>query len=341
MNSPLISVIIATYNSADRIEMLKQSLSSQLDEHGEPWGDRLGVLCVDGGSTDSTRELAAEAQWTVLDNPAGDPANAKVIGWEAATSDLIVFLDHDEVLLRTYSLARKRTLIESHPSVVAVFSSGYYINNLDAPDAYLSEFGDAFSCFAYRSRNSSSTQRRLGRMHAEARLPDAQIYDVPRPGSRVLLEIAAQGVLVSRARLARSLGEATSSGRVLLRGAGLTNLAEWARVALLEDDPVGHDPRASWSSIRAKATWRLHNNLRPNQSSGAAFHMREGRRPTFHLTVLFLAYLITIFPLVLKALMISFQSRKNYFFGHIYLSLALPIDALRVLGGRQRRRYGM
>jgi len=341
MNSPLISVIIATYNSADRIEMLKQSLSSQLDERGEPWGDRLEVLCVDGGSTDSTRELAAKAQWTVLNNPAGDPANAKVIGWESATSDFVVFLDHDEILLRTDSLARKLAVINSCPAVVAVFSSGYCISSLDAPDAYLSEFGDAFSCFSYRSRNSSSTGRRLGRIRAEVNLPDAEIYVTPRPGSRVLLEIAVQGVLVSKARLARSLGEVTPTGQVFLRGAGLTNLAGWARVGLLKDDPVGHDPRASWSSIRAKGEWRLHNNLRITKSSGAAFRMREGTGSTARRAVLFVIYVLTVLPLVSKALVISLQSRKNYFFGHIYLSLVLPIDALRVLVGRQQRRYGM
>lgn len=341
MNSPLISVIIATYNSADRIEMLKQSLSSQLDECGEPWGDRLEVLCVDGGSTDSTRELAVEAQWEVLNNPAGDPVSAKVIGWEVAKSDLVCILDHDEVLANSDSLARKLLLLNSYSAVVAVFSSGYRINNLDAPDAYLSEFGDAFSCFAYQSRNSSSTRRRLGRMRAETKLPDAEIYDVPRPGGRVLLEIAAQGVLVSKARLARALGEVTSTGQVFLRGVGLNDLSNWARVGLLKDDPVGHAPRASWSSIRAKGAWRLHNNLRTTKSSAAAFRVREGTGWTARRTVLFLIYTFTVLPLIYKALVISLESRKNYFFGHIYLSLALPIDALRVLGGRQRRRYGM
>ena len=340
MNTPIISVIIATYNSSDRVPKLKETLDRQVDEHGEPWGDRLQVLCVDGGSTDATRDLAREAQWSVIDNPAGDPVSAKVIGWEASSSDLVCLLDHDEVLINPDSLARKSQALISHPTVVAVFSSGYYIKNLRSQDAYLSEFGDAFSSFAYRSRNNSSARNRLGRVTPEQTARSLRIYNTPKTRNRILLEIAAQGVLISKARLAQALGQARSTGQVLLRGAGLTFLAESAQVALLNDDPVGHDPRASWSLIRAKGRWRLHNNLRITKASGGAFRSREGRHTTILVAFLYSLHVVTVFPLVARATVISVRSRKNYFFGHVFLSFALLFDALAVLLRPEQGRYG-
>jgi glycosyltransferase involved in cell wall biosynthesis len=340
VNTPMISVIIATYNSSDRVPKLKETLDRQVDEHGEPWGDRLQVLCVDGGSTDATRELALEAQWSVLDNPAGDPVSAKVIGWNAAKSDLVCVLDHDEVLINTDSLARKLDALISNPTIVAVFSSGYYVEDLRSPDAYLSEFGDAFSSFAYRSRNNSSAMNRLGRVTPEQTSLNLRIYNTPKPRNRVLLEIAAQGVLTSKGRLAQSLGQASSTGEVLLRGAGLTFLAESAQVALLNNDPIGHDPRASWSSIRAKGRWRLHNNLRITKASGGAFRSREGRQTTILVAFLYALHVVTVLPLVARATVISVRSRKNYFLGHVFLSFALLFDALAVLLRPEQGRYG-
>lgn len=341
MTRPLISVVIATFNSADRIPGLHESLVNQVDALGDPWGNRLQVLCVDGGSTDSTRAVASEAQWTVLNNPAGDPVSAKIIGWEAAAADLIVFIDHDELLIRCDSLARKLALLESDDSVLAVFSSGYYIEEMCPADAYLSEFGDAFSCLIYKSRNNSSIRNRIGRIRAEVELDDADIYATPRPKSRILLEIAAQGTMVSKARLRESLNQQDRSGDLLLRGVGLTSLPHSARVAVLKDDPVAHDPRASWRSIRAKGRWRLHNNLRTTKSSGGAFRAREGGQSSVYFAVLYLIHVLALFPLLVRAILISVRSRKNYFLGHLYLSFALVLDAIKVVVGQDQRRYGM
>lgn len=335
-----ITLVIATFNSADRVELVRDSLLGQRDEFGMPWGARLKVMCVDGGSTDSTCERARAAGWTVLDNPAGDPVSAKVLGWETAESDVVCFLDHDEVFLKADSLAKRMRILSSDPKLVAVFSSGYCIQGMKSADAYLSEYGDAFSCFAYRSRNNCATPRRLGRLQAEKRLVDAKIYPTPRVADRVLLEVAAQGVLVSKGRLARALGHGSPTAETLLQGAGLTNLVDSARVALANDDPVGHYPRASWSSIRAKSRWRLHNNLRSTGAAGASFRNREGRSITGWRSFCFVIHTVTLVPLLFRAMKISLRSRKNYFLGHTYLSLMILLDAIIAIVVQKQRRYG-
>lgn len=340
MTDPQVSVIVATYNSEDRITDLMASLASQHDEWGNPWGDRLQVLCVDGGSTDSTREVVLEAGWILLDNPAGDPVSAKVIGWESASSDLVCFIDHDEVLLRSDSIARRKRDLALNPKVVAAFCSGYLIDNLNPADAYLSEFGDAFSCFAYKSRNNSAVPNRLGHMQFELDTGEAKIYATPKRGDRVLLEIAAQGVLVSRTRLASALGHKTPSRETFLRGVGLTDLADSSRFAIAKDDPVGHQPRASWSTIRAKGRWRLRNNLDSRMSSGASFRKREGNSVTARIVLRFAIHIVTLVPLLTRAVKLSVASRKNYFFGHIYLSLALCADAPTAFRRQEQTRYG-
>jgi glycosyltransferase involved in cell wall biosynthesis len=87
---PSISVVIPAYDEAAHIGRLLESLSSQDPPPGE-------VIVADDGSRDGTAAIAERAGARVLRLPHRGPAAAKNAGAEAASGELLVFLDADMV----------------------------------------------------------------------------------------------------------------------------------------------------------------------------------------------------------------------------------------------------
>lgn len=92
-----ISVVVPTYRRPDRIARLVAALESQTLDH-----TRFEVLLIDDCSGDDTGEvladLAARSPLTIrlLTTPSnGGPAVARNLGWRAARSELIGFIDDD------------------------------------------------------------------------------------------------------------------------------------------------------------------------------------------------------------------------------------------------------
>lgn len=91
---PKISVVIACYNEEDRIGKCLTTLLGQTAQPHE-------IIIVDGGSTDNTvikiKEFQKKNKLIKLLHETGkrSPANARNIGWKAASGDYILFLDAD------------------------------------------------------------------------------------------------------------------------------------------------------------------------------------------------------------------------------------------------------
>ncbi|WCB95810.1 Validoxylamine A glucosyltransferase [Baekduia alba] len=96
-NAPLITVVAAAHNRAERVQILLDALA------GQTLGtDRFDVVVVDDGSRDATPEVLARAAaagplaLTVLTQPkAGGPAAARNRGWRTATAPVVAFTDDD------------------------------------------------------------------------------------------------------------------------------------------------------------------------------------------------------------------------------------------------------
>jgi len=126
--SPLISVVVPTYNRAQFIEEAIQSALSQDYEAFE-------VVVVDDGSTDSTAEILAtivdERLRYILKEHSGAPATRNR-GIAEARGDLIVWLDSDDILFSG--------LLSRHASISQQFhDAGVYYGDLIAVDAQLRE----------------------------------------------------------------------------------------------------------------------------------------------------------------------------------------------------------
>ncbi len=145
IKSPDISIVIATYNSGKILPLVLQSIKTQTYDR-----ELIETIMVDGGSSDNTLNLGKKFGCRILVNPKGDPVNAKYLGYIKAKGKYIVFIDHDEVLLKKDSLEKKVNILENDKRVKAIFGGNYknppYYNFISQ---YISEFGDPFSFYYY------------------------------------------------------------------------------------------------------------------------------------------------------------------------------------------------
>ena len=92
VDSPKVSVIVPTYNRADRLERALNSIVSQTYQDFE-------LIVVDDGSTDKTYQLMKsfpKAQYFYIIKNSG-VSKARIVGLDFAIGELIFFLDSDDL----------------------------------------------------------------------------------------------------------------------------------------------------------------------------------------------------------------------------------------------------
>ena len=112
-----LSVVIITYNEADRIGECLDSVFAACSE----WLD-FEVILVDSNSTDGTVDIAVDYPITVLQIPDDDlttPAAGRHVGTIASLSDTILFVDGDMSIHREW-LESAMAYLDERPGVAAV-----------------------------------------------------------------------------------------------------------------------------------------------------------------------------------------------------------------------------
>ena len=94
--NPLISIVIPTYNYAEKVLRAINSVLKQLTDEHE-------LIVIDDGSTDNTKELLSDLQQKhsslrVIYKENGGAASARNLGINEACADYLVFLDADDEL---------------------------------------------------------------------------------------------------------------------------------------------------------------------------------------------------------------------------------------------------
>ncbi|MCA9994139.1 MAG: glycosyltransferase family 2 protein [Anaerolineales bacterium] len=121
--SPLITVIIPTYNRAN---YLKQAIDSLLIQQGQ----KLQIIVVDDGSTDHTSEIVKNFDvpnvlYKYQHNQGGGAARNN--GLKYAAGKYIVFLDSDDYFLPDRFI-KQRTLLDNNPHIDVVGSGHLFVN---------------------------------------------------------------------------------------------------------------------------------------------------------------------------------------------------------------------
>jgi hypothetical protein len=113
MNSPLITVLITTFNYGQFIEQAIDSVFSQ----DFPL-DRVQVVVVDDGSTDDTSERVKKYGRSIeyFFKPNGGQASALNLGFDKARGDVVALLDADDFFLPG-KLARVAEVFEQDPDL--------------------------------------------------------------------------------------------------------------------------------------------------------------------------------------------------------------------------------
>lgn len=119
-----VSVVIPTFN---RAEYLNQALLSALSQVPEP----SEVIVADHGSTDGTEALLESFPFVrhlrVPRNEWSGPAQTRNAGLKESTSDLVAFLDDDDVWLPD-KLAKQMHVFREHPTVTLCCSDAKVVD---------------------------------------------------------------------------------------------------------------------------------------------------------------------------------------------------------------------
>lgn len=121
--SPIISVIIPTFNSGSFLLTAIQSVIDQAIRDVE-------IIVVDDGSTDGTDEILQKSKYgheiSYFKQANQGPASARNLGLEHASGEYVFFLDSDDYLLPDI-LAIQSSFLDQHPQVGVVYSNGYRV----------------------------------------------------------------------------------------------------------------------------------------------------------------------------------------------------------------------
>jgi glycosyltransferase involved in cell wall biosynthesis len=122
VTSSTVSLIIAAYNRGIKIAPTVDSVLAQTVVPNE-------ILVVDDGSTDGTGDWvrAHYPQVRVVTKVNGGTSAARNWGAEAAQSQILMFLDHDDTLM-PHAVATLLDLFRTYPEARAVFADHAYVN---------------------------------------------------------------------------------------------------------------------------------------------------------------------------------------------------------------------
>jgi glycosyltransferase involved in cell wall biosynthesis len=143
---PTISVVVATYNSASTLSECLTSVEEQ-----EYPSEKIELIIADGGSRDKTFLIAKKFHAKIIhvDRKKQGAEYNRAIGATKATGELLLFIDHDNVLPHTSWLDAMVQPLRDEPKVVGVETMYYtYDSNDSMIGRYFSLFG-ANDIFAY------------------------------------------------------------------------------------------------------------------------------------------------------------------------------------------------
>jgi glycosyltransferase involved in cell wall biosynthesis len=316
---PLVSIVIATFNSARILPPILRAIEAQTYPR-----DRIELLFVDGGSTDDTAGLAQRAGARFIHNPLTEPVNAKFLGFQHATGDYLVYLDHDEEYMQPEALADQVAIMQAHPQVRTVDSAGYS-NPPGYPfvNEYINEFGDPFSFFIYRqSRGLGFHVRSLAAKVAPA-FEDERValFKAGDAMRRIFMENLAAGIMTDLAYVRQHVD--------IRNGGELCHLFYWlnargADFAVAKRAGLRHYSGDTLRKFLVKVRWRIKNNIYHIRTIGqAGFGGREKLQPAAlrRRKYLFLPYAFSLVLPLADAIWLALSRRKALYLLHLPFTL--------------------
>jgi glycosyltransferase involved in cell wall biosynthesis len=277
------------------------------------------MLLIDGGSSDQTLFLAEELGLRVILNEKGNAIDGKFLGFNAAQTKYVCFIDHDESFSSTLSLERRLDVFFENNHLVASVASGYDIKQTaHSANSYASEFGDPWSRFYYKTTNNEKYRIKefnvkLNKVNGKSGIHE---YYIDKKVNKILLELVTSGTIIDRTKLIELIPEVKKNKYILPNLLYHLSRIPQKKItfAVMDSDPITHAPSDKWSLVLKKINWRIVNATHTNSEIVSGFILREELNNTkkyvFFQKLFFILYCVLIFPLVLDSVRLAF-SRKS------------------------------
>lgn len=321
-----VSVIIATYNSEKTLEKVLAALRDQ--DYPQ---ELMEILLIDGGSTDSTFDIAEKYGCTVVNNPKTEPIYAKMLGVQAASGSYLMTLDHDEVLEDKESVTRRIKLLENDSKCKVAFCSGYK-RPTDYPllNQYISEFGDPFSLYMYYfSKDWNYYERALKKCCKLLEETDDYIkVSFESLKKDIIIELCCLATIIDLEYFKSTLRIDESEDRFVQCFYLMLENGDYEAV-LTKNDPLVHYSVDSVKAYFPKLKWRIMNNIYfadkgKSGFSGRELHQKSARFKKYG----FILYSFFV-PICLTHALLMAVTRKNWvYILHPVFCLYVSIEIL-------------
>ena len=200
MSELSISAIVPCLNGERRLPQLLQSLRDQSIDQS-----RLEIIIVDDGSTDRTAEVAARFGARVVSNGHKNIERGKAIGIQAASHDLLLFVDDDNELPHSSWLAKAVAAYDECPDATGVQAGWFAYDRGDwAANRYCSLYGigDPMAFYLDRRDHLMRSERTWCLRGVVVR--DAPTYWLVRFDEDNMPTLGSQGYLIRRSLVKRT-----------------------------------------------------------------------------------------------------------------------------------------
>ena len=268
MKYPLVTIIIATFNSEETLPMVLESVRRQTYPK-----DKIEILIVDGGSIDKTLMIGKEFNCRIINNPRTEPLCGKYLGYLNTKGKYAIYLDSDEVVVNKDSIQIKLEAFKSNKEIKAVIGSGYkspkgypFINN------YINEFGDPFSFFIYRLSKDSNffipTMKKRYPIISETK--DFVVFDLSKVRTLPIIELGGLGSMFDISFLKKEYPETMEKMELFPHFFYLLHLLGHSYIAITKDDTLIHYSADALKKYLSKIQWRVSNNIYHVSDMGAS-----------------------------------------------------------------------
>lgn len=322
MFNKTISIAIATFNSEKTLKMVLTAIKNQ----SYP-SKLINVFLIDGGSTDSTKEIGKEFGCKILKNIHTEPVSAKFLAYTQVKSDYLVFLDHDEVLQSKDSLKNKILLMNKDESVKAVCPSGYKNpKNYPFINDYINEFGDPFSFFIYRLSKSSKffLKTMLSRYlnHRDFKIGCSFKFNPNK--TLPIIELCACGTMIDLKYFRKNFPE-TLSDKMQIPHLFYYMIGDRKSFAITKNDSILHYSSDTLKKYLNKIKWRIKNNIFHLEGLGSSgFSGRNNFQKSGFDKLkkyLFILYCLLLIPCLIDSIYLIISRKNIKYLWHVFLSL--------------------
>ncbi len=333
---PLVSVIIATYNSEKTLEKVLYALRNQ--DYPQ---DKIEIIWVDGGSVDKTREICKNYKCNIVENPSVDPVSAKTIGYRSANGKYVIVMDHDEVLVNEKSIRNKVEALTENPNCKVAFCSGYKRPaKYPLLNQYLSEYGDPYSLFMYRfSKYNIYFERDLGRKATKiSSTDDYSIYRFNSNYGECLMEMCCLATMLDKDFFEKHT-DFLKNKETMVHLFYIMNDIGYNEVIVLKNDPLLHYSVDSVKAYLPKLKWRIVNNIHYQDKAGQGFSGRSAWLGRAYKKYLFPLYTATIIIPFMDGMIMALRRKNPVYIAHflfcLYVTYNIVIEYIKKIMGFQ------